>query len=129
MTKAEQALAIYQELAKNTDDKQMKDACVDRFINELGMTKSGATTYFYNSKKKANGGEIKSYYKGRDLSDPSSDKADSRQIYSIVNELDGKVESTESSYHLKSLKQQANGRIVVKGMPELESPIGKLKVL
>ena len=128
MTKAEQAVAIYkEEQAKGTEN--MKEACVARFISELSRTQSGATTYFYNSKKKAEGGQVKSYYKGRDLTDTSSDTPDSRQMYSIVNEEDGKVASTESGYHLTELRKKANDRIIVKGLPDLDKPVNKLKAV
>ena len=128
MTKAEQALAIFkEETGKGTEN--LKSVCVDRFVAELGMTSTGATTYFYNSKKKASGGEVKSYYKGRETTDPSLDKPDGRTIYSIVNEADGVVDSTDSGYHLKDLQRKAVGRVIVKGLPEIGSPVSKLKAV
>lgn len=129
MTKAEQAVAIYkEEAAKSEDAKVVRTACIERFKTELNMTQSGATTYFHNSKKKATGGVVKSYYKGKETTDPSSDTPDSRTMYSIVNIVDDVVESTESGYDLKLLKGQAKGRPIVKGLPDLDKPL-KLKAV
>ncbi|MFY0656410.1 MAG: hypothetical protein JXR12_06640 [Neptunomonas phycophila] len=128
MTKAEQAVAIYkEEKAKGTED--LRNVCIERFKAELQMTQSGATTYWHNSKKKAEGGVVKSYYKGRETTDPSTDTPDKRTMYSIVNEVDGKVDSTDSGYCLKTLRQQSKGRIIVKGLPDLDKPVNKLKAI
>lgn len=123
MTKAEQALAIYKEEATKTDDQSIvRNECVQRFINELDMTQSGATTYYHNSKKKAAGVDVKSYYKNN-TSDPSSDKPDARVMYTIVHIEDGLVESTESGYDLKMLKARAGTNTIVKGLPDIGKPL------
>lgn len=129
MTKAEQAVAIYkEEVAKTEDAKAVRTACIERFKSELNMTQSGATTYYHNSKKKAEGGTVKSYYKGKETTDPSSDEPCSKVMYSIVNIENDVVESTESGYDLKQLRKQAKGRTIVKGLPDLDKPL-KLKAV
>lgn len=49
-TKFEQALVIYNDLAGKGHGK---DVTIQRFMDVLGMTVAGATTYFYNCKKVA----------------------------------------------------------------------------
>jgi hypothetical protein len=46
-TKLEQARKIYQEVAATST----RDQIVELFMSKLGMSKAGATTYFYNVKK------------------------------------------------------------------------------
>ncbi len=129
MTKVEQAVTIYKEEVANTKDaKAVRAACIERFKSELGMTQSGATTYYHNSKKKAEGGIVKSYYKGKETMDPGSDNPCSKVVYSIVDINNGVVESTESGYDLKLLKSQAKGRPVVRGLPDLDKPLKLKKV-
>ncbi len=128
VSKADQALNKYNESVEaGLTGKELKNACTTSYVANLGMSEKGASTYFYNAKKRANGGTVKSYYKGKDSQDPSSDTACERQIYSIVNEKEGKVDNTESGYNLAELRKQAKGRLVVKGLPELESSVNRLK--
>lgn len=47
--KKEQSAAIYKKLNDGTNDR---NTIIDAFINDLGMSKAGATTYFHNLKKK-----------------------------------------------------------------------------
>jgi hypothetical protein len=46
-TKAERAIDIYKSLGVNPD----KQLVISSFIEQLNMTKQGATTYYYNTKK------------------------------------------------------------------------------
>ena len=128
LSKAEKALHIYTTLVEaGKEGKELKDGCVEKFTTELEMSTAGASTYFYNTKKKASGGEVKSYYKGKDSQDPSSDEDCSRKLYSIVNAVDDKVESTESHYDFKKATKIANGRLVVIGLPDLDVSVNTLK--
>ena len=128
LSKAQKALNIYTTLVDaGKEGKELKDGCVAQFQSELEMSTAGASTYFYNTKKKASGGEVKSYYKGKDSQDPSSDDDCSRKLYSIVNAVDDKVESTESHYSFKSATQRAKGRLVVVGLPDLDVLVNTLK--
>ena len=45
----ERALVIYQDLAGKGHGRKMT---IQRFIDVLGMTKAGASTYYYNCQKK-----------------------------------------------------------------------------
>ena len=47
-TKKAQALTIYQDIVGRGHGK---DTCIQRFMDVLNMSKSGATTYYYNCKK------------------------------------------------------------------------------
>lgn len=49
-SKKEQALQIYRDLAGKGHGKDMT---IQRFMDVLGMSKAGATTYFYTCKKEA----------------------------------------------------------------------------
>lgn len=49
-SKAERALTIYHDIVGKGHGKEV---CIQRFQDALDMTKAGATTYFYNCKKKA----------------------------------------------------------------------------
>ena len=46
-TKAERAVDLYKSLGENPS----KESVIELFIRELNMTKAGATTYFYATKK------------------------------------------------------------------------------
>lgn len=128
LSKADQALNTYNSMVEaGKEGKELKAACVASYVTDLEMSEKGASTYFYNAKKRATGGTVKSYYKGKDSQDPSSDTACERQIYSIVNEKDGLVDNTESGYNLAELRKKSKGRLVVKGLPDLESPVNRLK--
>ena len=58
-TKAELAMAIYLEV------DGVRAAFIKRAMEELGMSKPGASTYHQNCKVKAAGGKVKSYYKSK----------------------------------------------------------------
>lgn len=57
-SKAERALAIYQELAGDPD---IRKKFIARCKSELGMGDAGAATYYQNTKTKAAGGTVKVY--------------------------------------------------------------------
>lgn len=57
-TKAERALAIYRELEGDPD---IRKKFIARCKDELGMSDSGAATYYQNTKTKAAGGKVKAY--------------------------------------------------------------------
>lgn len=57
MTKAEQAQVIYSEV------NGVRAGFIKRAVEEIGMSKAGASTYFQNAKTKAEGGKVKHYYK------------------------------------------------------------------
>lgn len=50
LTKAEQALALYNAMSFRGESRA---AVVSAFMEQLDMTKAGASTYYYNAKKKA----------------------------------------------------------------------------
>ena len=58
-TKAELAQKIYEEV------NGVRADFMKRAMEELGMSKPGASTYHQNCKTKANGGKVKSYYKSK----------------------------------------------------------------
>lgn len=58
-TKAELAQKIYEEV------NGVRADFIKRAMEELGMSKPGASTYHQNCKTKAAGGKVKSYYKSK----------------------------------------------------------------
>lgn len=71
MTKAEQAQTIF------TEVNGVRGDFIQRAMDELGMSKAGASTYFQNAKVKAAGGKIKHYSKS---SSKSTDKATNETV-------------------------------------------------
>lgn len=57
MTKAEQAQQIF------TEVNGVRADFIKRAVEELGMSKAGASTYFQNCKTRAAGGKVKYYSK------------------------------------------------------------------
>lgn len=55
MTKVEQAAAIYKEV------NGVRADFIKRVVEELGMGKAGASTYFQNEKKRSNGEKVVNY--------------------------------------------------------------------
>lgn len=62
VNKADTAQAIYAEEAAIGDEK-LRARVIARFKSELTMSDAGASTYFQNCKKRANGEKVKHYYK------------------------------------------------------------------
>lgn len=60
VSKAEQAQVIF------TEVNGIRAEFIKRAIEELGMGKAGASTYFQNAKTKANGGKVKHYRPKKD---------------------------------------------------------------
>lgn len=60
--KADTAQVIYAEEAVIGDEK-LRARVIARFKSELSMSDAGASTYFQNCKKRANGEKVKHYYK------------------------------------------------------------------
>lgn len=75
-TKAERALAIYKELAGDPD---IRKKFIARCKSELGMSDSGAATYYQNTKTKVAGGTVKVYGQ-------AAKKAEARHQSSPIND-------------------------------------------
>ncbi len=95
VSKAQKALAIYnEEFAKDPVDK-LRARVIKRFKEELDMKDAGASTYFQNTKKIASGGKVKHYYKpkSKESTDQSTDDSKEDQQLFNVKKVDGTVES------------------------------------
>ena len=72
-TKAELAQKIYEEV------NGVRADFMKRAMEELGMSKPGASTYHQNCKTKANGGKVKSYYKSKKAETAEAAPADNAE--------------------------------------------------
>ena len=83
-TKAELAMAIYNEV------NGVRADFMKRAMEELGMSKPGASTYHQNCKTKANGGKVKSYYKSKKAQVEQAPVDDQAEVeLFVVNLKDG----------------------------------------
>ena len=87
-TKAELAQKIFEEVGGVRAD------FMKRAMEELGMSKPGASTYHQNCKTKANGGKVKSYYKSKktqveEISNENVDDSLADAELFVVNLKDG----------------------------------------
>lgn len=81
-TKAELAMAIY------TEVEGVRAEFIKRCIEELGMSKAGASTYHQNCKIKAGGGKVKSYYKSKKARDEHPEEG--QDLAAVVEQVEEK---------------------------------------
>lgn len=125
MSKKDQAMQIFLKM-KGNDRKTI----IQAFVDQLGMTTAGASTYYANCKRADGGGEFN--VTAKKPVDPSSDNDDVKGLYTICTprDEDGKkvVDMTHSHMNLAAAKNSAgNGEVVVRGLPDLDSDWNKLK--
>lgn len=133
MSKAALAQAIYNEMVAVGSTKE--EIIAEFQSNEgLLMTPQGATTYFYNCRRVANGGVFNitagsSSNPRKEREDTSPDVEDERPLYTVVTPKDGPkltllVERTHSFYAYEDALRVAKYRpdqIVVLGLPDIDS--------
>ncbi len=131
MSKKIRSQEIYDLFAKaESDPKKLRALVVKDFIDNLEMTTAGAGTYYANCKRKASGVKFNT----ATTPEPKKEKrSDGRTMYTICTPRDDEelgvvVDSTGSHYNIKDAKIRCkNNQIVVKGLPELDSPFAILK--
>lgn len=136
MSKAILCQATYNEMVAANCTKA---DIIAEFMNNpnLTMTEKGATTYYYNCKRVANGGAFNivagtSVNSRKEVVDNSPDVEDDRPLYTVVTPKDGPnltlvVESTHSFFHYADAKKMAfHDQIVVLGLPDIDSDFDAL---
>lgn len=127
MSKKDQAQQIFNSM-KDSSRKEI----IEAFVAQLSMTPAGAATYYANCKRASTGGAFNVPSSKQIDKDDGKGGISDKGLYTIVTPRDeeGKkvVDCTHSYTSLSAAKKSASGdEIVVRGMPELDSPMDKLK--
>jgi len=107
MSKAQLAVQIYnEELAKN-DESTLRKRTIARFKSELSMGDAGASTYYQNTKKKANGEKVVNYRpKAKETVDSTPEKpVVTKPMWSRYDMDDGVVTAVDCFYSLEEAEQ------------------------
>lgn len=123
MTKKQQAQSIFNDMTYRP-----RAEVIQAFMDQLNMTKAGASTYYATCKNEFYGDAAPSTTCKR-----KTDEMENKTLFTVCTPGEGEdgstvVSSTHSYFRYADAKQHADrNEVVVKGLPEIDSDWSKLK--